>query len=157
MREICMPIIDVLFVQHAYANYWLTFSSIPLHSFLLWRHCPSFNIPNCVTHIILCTTGMMPVFATGAELSVLRGLDFSRVSISAIVIECDKSDDSKDVEKISILTSNGYSCERVLRNYFCKRNDFVPSAMPDGERKYTGARNVRSSGQLNDVKRQSSV
>jgi hypothetical protein len=82
----------------------------------------------------------------GAELSVLRGVDFSQVSISAIVIECDKSDESKDNQKISILNNNGYSCTRVLRNYFCKHSDFKPSAAPGHERKYTGARNsIRSS------------
>ena len=44
---------------------------------------------------------------SGAELSVLQGFDFSKVTISAIVIECDKSNESTDAEKISILNKNG--------------------------------------------------
>ena len=78
---------------------------------------------------------------TGAELSVLQGMDFSLVSISAIVMESDQSDEAKDAQKVAILTSNGYSCTRVLRNHFCKLHTLLPSAAPERERVYTGARN----------------
>mmetsp|Transcript_10777 Transcript_10777/g.17692 ORF Transcript_10777/g.17692 Transcript_10777/m.17692 type:complete len:143 (+) Transcript_10777:186-614(+) len=79
----------------------------------------------------------------GAELSVLQGFDFSQVTISAIVIECDNSNESKDAEKIAILNSNGFSCTKVLRNHFCKHESFVPSAAPESSRVYSGVRNVK--------------
>lgn len=80
---------------------------------------------------------------SGAELSVLQGFDFSKVTISAIVIECDKSNESKDAEKISILNKNGYICTQILRNHFCRHESFTPSSTPENFRVYTGDRNAK--------------
>jgi len=80
----------------------------------------------------------------GAELSVLEGTDFSRVHINTIVMECDGSDLMKDQEKIALLSRNGYGCEYVKRNCFCRHSSFQPSAAPSGvDLQYTGERNVQ--------------
>lgn len=76
----------------------------------------------------------------GAELSVLKGFDFSLVSISAIVMESDDSNVKKDEEKLSILRTNGYTCQRIQRNHFCRHEKLVPSPAPINDRRYTGAR-----------------
>jgi hypothetical protein len=53
----------------------------------------------------------------GAELEVLHGLDFSKVEISTIVMECDGG--PKDPEKVLFLSKHGYECQRVSnRNMF---------------------------------------
>lgn len=77
----------------------------------------------------------------GSELSVLQGTDFNAVKISTIVMECDRSSVDRDLAKINLLRANGYDCQQVLRNCFCKHNSFQPSSAPSGSsRHYTGAR-----------------
>jgi hypothetical protein len=49
----------------------------------------------------------------GAELMVLQGTDFSKISISTIVMECDRSDAEKDAAKEAILRKNKFSCVHV--------------------------------------------
>lgn len=76
----------------------------------------------------------------GAELSVLRGTDFTSISISTIVMECDQTDAAKDAAKQAILESNGYECTQVERNCFCKHESFQPSEAPPEQRQYASFR-----------------
>jgi hypothetical protein len=77
----------------------------------------------------------------GSELSVLQGTDFEAVKISTIVMECDRSSEERDLDKLNLLRANGYTCEQVMRNCFCKHDSFIPSEVPSGGvRQYTGAR-----------------
>ena len=66
----------------------------------------------------------------GAEASVLRSMDFSSVTINAIVMECDNHDKMKDSKKISILETNGFKCQLVERNCMCKSKLYKASSAP---------------------------
>jgi hypothetical protein len=49
----------------------------------------------------------------GAELSVLKGTDFTTLQVSTVVMECDMTDMERDREKQAVLISNGFTCEQV--------------------------------------------
>jgi hypothetical protein len=66
----------------------------------------------------------------GAEQAVLEGTDFQSLDVSVVVMECDHHDEEKDQAKRNILESNGFECQEVERNCFCKHVTFTPSAMP---------------------------
>ena len=68
----------------------------------------------------------------GAELKVLRSIDFSRLSFDVIVVEADGSSAEKDHAVIQWLTDRGYRYDgHVLRNDWFAREGFVPAAAPD--------------------------
>ena len=64
----------------------------------------------------------------GAEESVLKGTDFDAVHFSAVAMECDEHDISKNERKTNILEANGFKCTLVERNCMCQNKDFVPSS-----------------------------
>ena len=66
----------------------------------------------------------------GAEQAVLEGTDFQALDVSTVVMECDHHDEAKDQKKRDILEANGFECQEVERNCFCKHVSFTPSAMP---------------------------
>lgn len=66
----------------------------------------------------------------GAELSVLRGMDFSQVRVKTVVMECDGHDQANDHEKRRRLERNGFQCQQVVRNCMCTHQGFVPSRRP---------------------------
>ena len=84
---------------------------------------------------------MFYLLSRGAELSVLQAIDFAHLSVSAIVVECDNTNEPKDEKKVSLLKNNGYICSKIQRNCFCRHNQFTPTSAPDGEKIYTGSRN----------------
>lgn len=50
----------------------------------------------------------------GAELSILEGMDFSKVKISTVAMECDRSVGEVDQAKQEILKKNGFDCRQVF-------------------------------------------
>lgn len=66
----------------------------------------------------------------GAELSVLQGMDFSKVTINGIIMECDGHNQDQDKAKRQLLEENGFQCEQVIRNCMCKNKLFTPSKKP---------------------------
>ena len=52
-------------------------------------------------------------------------MDFQRVNISAIVMECDGYDEAKDQRTRELLQSQGYLCQQVLRNCMCRHKDLL--------------------------------
>lgn len=52
----------------------------------------------------------------GAELDVLKGVNWNEASISTIVMECDGKDGDKDRMKTEILQNHDYTCKKV--NYY---------------------------------------
>lgn len=62
------------------------------------------------------------------------------MDISAVVMECDHHDEEKDQKKRDILEANGFECQEVERNCFCKHVGFVPSAMPVDDMLYPSYR-----------------
>ena len=66
----------------------------------------------------------------GAEESVLRGTDFSKVRINAIAMECDEHDTTKNKRKTDIIEANGFECILVQRNCMCRNLLHKISAAP---------------------------
>eukprot|EP01041_Mallomonas_annulata_P009317 gene9317-19343_t len=68
----------------------------------------------------------------GAELSVLKGMDFKKTKISTIIMECDGNVNNGDFDKqkMAYLANFGYKCEVMIRNCMCTSNTFVPSKKP---------------------------
>ena len=66
----------------------------------------------------------------GSEYSVLQGVDFEAIQISTLVVECDQHDKTKNSQKTELLEKNGFQCQQILRNCFCKHKNFTPSAAP---------------------------
>ena len=64
----------------------------------------------------------------GAELEVLKGVDFNLVTIKYIAMECDGNGETeRDRAKIEFLAEVGYKCTFVERNCMCAHKSFVPS------------------------------
>lgn len=78
----------------------------------------------------------------GAEQSVLEGTDFDKLDISTVVMECDHHDEEKDQKKRDILEANGFECQEVERNCFCKHVSFTPSTMPAENQLYSSYRDA---------------
>ena len=78
----------------------------------------------------------------GAEQSVLEGTDFDALDISVIAMECDHHDEEKNQKKRDILEANGFECQEVERNCFCKHVSFVPSTMPAEKQLYPSYRDA---------------
>jgi hypothetical protein len=78
----------------------------------------------------------------GAEESVLRGTDFSKVHINTIAMECDDHDVSKNKRKTDIIEANNFKCHLIERNCMCKHNDYVASSAPtlSALKKWDGAK-----------------
>ena len=66
----------------------------------------------------------------GAEESVLKGTDFSKVRINAIAMECDTHDIPKNKRKTDIIESHGFECTLVQRNCMCRNLLHKTSAAP---------------------------
>ena len=66
----------------------------------------------------------------GAEESVLRGTDFNKVRINAIVMECDQNDVPKNKRKTDIIESHGFECTLVHTNCMCRNLLHKISAAP---------------------------
>jgi hypothetical protein len=64
----------------------------------------------------------------GAEEEVLQGMDFSKLHIKGICMECDGKDTEKDARKVALLNKEGYLCEQVHLNCMCRHKSFEPSA-----------------------------
>jgi hypothetical protein len=64
----------------------------------------------------------------GAELAVLRGVDFDRVNIKTIVMECDIFDKEKNAKKTELLHSKGYTCKKMFNDCYCTHKTFTPSS-----------------------------
>jgi hypothetical protein len=64
----------------------------------------------------------------GNDESVIRGTDFSTVNINSIVFECDGEDSDRDQGLISLVEKNGFKCQSVFPNCFCKNNKYAPKA-----------------------------
>jgi hypothetical protein len=95
----------------------------------------------------LCVCVCVPVCicgadVEGAEQSVLEGTDFQQLDVSAVVMECDRHDEEKDRRKRDILEANGFECQEVERNCFCKHVSFTPSAMPAESQLYPSYRDA---------------
>jgi FkbM family methyltransferase len=50
----------------------------------------------------------------GAELSVLESMDFKKVKVSTIAMECDRGSAEVDQAKQAILAKNGFRCQQVF-------------------------------------------
>ena len=99
------------------------------------------KVQRLLSEINVKTIDIWVLDTEGAELSVLQGTDFNAVSIRSIVMECDHTSSQKDAQKIQLLFDNGFTCQQIKRNCFCRHNSFVPSMAPPGApRLYTGAR-----------------
>ena len=66
----------------------------------------------------------------GAELSVLQSVDFSKIKIKTVIMECNGYDKLKDKQKMGLLEGNGYSCYIVKNNCHCAHSSFQPSKKP---------------------------
>lgn len=53
----------------------------------------------------------------GAELPILEGMDFKKVTVSTIVMECDQGSVKVDEAKQNILLQNGFQCQLVRLLY----------------------------------------
>lgn len=64
----------------------------------------------------------------GAEEAILRGVDFERVNIKTIMMECDVFDPDKNDRKTDLLKTKGYSCQKVGNDCYCTHKSFNPSS-----------------------------
>ena len=64
----------------------------------------------------------------GAEEVVLRGVDFSRVSIPVILIDAEFHTQLGSTSRFDYLREHGYSCRQVKSNVLCVHMDFQRSA-----------------------------
>lgn len=78
----------------------------------------------------------------GAELAVLKAIDFSRLSFDVLCVEADGMSPEKDAAVVDLLVSKGYAYHghvrkpgrpaRIRRNDWFVREGFEPSAAPEG-------------------------
>jgi FkbM family methyltransferase len=82
----------------------------------------------------------------GAEENVLQGMDFSKIHINAIAMECDRHDPTKNERKTAILEKNNFVCHLIERNCMCKNKNFqIRSASYRTPRKPDGKNNNHNS------------
>lgn len=77
-------------------------------------------LPQLLSEIGVHKIDLWVLDVEGAELSVLESMDFKKVKVSTIVMECDKGSVETDKAKQEILTNNGFQCQQVclLLNLF---------------------------------------
>lgn len=81
---------------------------------LLWKNAPDVNYFD-----------FFSLDVEGAELSVLRSLDWGRVGFGMLVVEADGRDRKKDVEVKKLIESHGYQYMRKYgRNYYFLNSNF---------------------------------
>lgn len=67
----------------------------------------------------------------GAELSVLKNINFKNFPVSVLMVECEAADAvAVKREKLRILSENGFICKHHWRDCICKHKDFKRRSKP---------------------------
>jgi FkbM family methyltransferase len=70
-------------------------------------------LPHLLTELGVHKIDVWVLDVEGAELSVLESMDFKKVKVSTIVMECDQRSVEIDQAKQDILKKNGFQCQLV--------------------------------------------
>lgn len=84
------------------------------------REIPCFPIKYLLRHLKVTEIDIWVLDTEGSELAVLNGVNFERVKIKVIIMECDGHDWDKDQQKMQFLQQRGYTCSHGHPTCFCK-------------------------------------
>jgi FkbM family methyltransferase len=117
-------------------------------------------LPHLLTELGVHKIDVWVLDVEGAELSVLESMDFKKVKVSTIAMECDRGSAEVDQAKQDILKKNGFQCQQVghtfiirpvdfssslsplqiERNCFCQHESFTPSKIPPHQAQWKSLR-----------------
>jgi FkbM family methyltransferase len=92
------------------------------------REIPCFPAKYLFRYLKLTELDIWVLDTEGSELAVLNGVNFNRIKIKVIIMECDEHDAPKNAQKMAFLQQRGYTCSTAFVTCFCSLNEKPPQS-----------------------------
>eukprot|EP01036_Dinobryon_divergens_P032024 gene32024-41531_t len=95
------------------------------------REVPCFPVQHLLRYLKVTALDIWVLDTEGAELVVLRGMDFAAVTVKVIIMECDEHELSVNKQKVDFLHARGYLCEQIHVTCYCRHASATFSRSPN--------------------------
>lgn len=95
------------------------------------REIPCFPVHYLFRYLKVKELDIWVLDTEGSELAVLKGVNFDKITIKVIIMECDNHDVSKDNQKQDYLRQRGYQCHHSHVTCFCHLESAAVQSAPN--------------------------
>lgn len=95
------------------------------------REIPCFPVHYLFRYLKVKEIDIWVLDTEGSELAVLNGVNFDKITIKLIIMECDNHDPKKDNQKQDYLRQRGYQCHHSHVTCFCRLESAAANSAPN--------------------------